>query len=406
MSTLGGIYNFDAAPVDAHLLTALGEGLASRGPDGGSEFQLGSVGMTYRAFHTNRESRQEIQPLVSSDGHILCWDGRLDNREDLISILRYELSEDYTDVAIVSASYRRWGNDFLPKIIGDFALSLWDSNTHTLLLARDLAGPRPLFYRSNKERIIWSSELSVLLDLAEGGLELEDEYVATYLIGRSEPGLTPYKGIRAVPPGNVIILRNGQFQIRRFWGLDPKHEIHYKSDAEYEEYFVHLFREAVRCRLRVDGPVWAQLSGGLDSSSIICMANEILTSGDSEASKLETVSYVYDESTSSDERDFIRCVEEKRGRVGHYLREEDYPPLASFPDDSRVSFPDFLDCFVDRHRALCDAMRADGARVLLTGHGVMSCFVAAQILLQLLETCWSDAGCCNCIALSVSGARP
>jgi asparagine synthase (glutamine-hydrolysing) len=78
---------------------------------------------------------------------------------------------------------------------------------------------------------------------------------------------------------------------------------------------------------------------------------------------------VYDEATSSDERNFIRCVEEKRGRVGRYLLDEDYPTLASFPNVSQLSFPDFLDCFAARHKGLCEAMRADGARVLLTGHG-------------------------------------
>jgi asparagine synthase (glutamine-hydrolysing) len=369
MSTLGGIYNFDGAPVDERLLIALGNGLASRAPDGGGGFRRGSLGMVYRAFHTTKESRQETQPLISSDGQVLCWDGRLDNRDELIPLLRDELNDDYTDVAIVMAARRRWKDDFLPRIIGDFALSLWDANTRTLLLARDPAGPRSLFYQANQERIIWSSELSPLLGVVSGRLKVNDEYVATHLIGRPDPGVTPYQGIYAVAPGNVVILRNGKLQARWFWKLDPQREIRYRTDAEYEEHFRRLFREAVRCRMRVDGPVWATLSGGLDSSAIVCMADEIMESGEAEASKLETVSYVYGESTSSDERNFIDCVEEKRGRKGHYLWEEDYPPLASFPEPSDLSFPDFLDCFVDRHRGLCEAMCADGTRVLLTGHG-------------------------------------
>jgi len=369
MSTLGGIYNFDGAPVDERLLIALGKGLASRGPDSGSEFRRGSLGMVHHAFHTTKESRRERQPLISSDGYVLCWDGRLDNRDELIPLLRDERCGDYTDAAIVMAAYRRWGNDFLLRIIGDFALSLWDANLRTLLLARDLAGPRPLFYQANQERIIWSSELSPLLDAVGGELKVNDEYVAAYLIGRPDPGLTPYQGIYAVAPGNAVILRNEQLRTRWFWKLDPQREIRYRTDAEYEEHFRRLLREAVRCRLRTDGPAWATLSGGLDSSAIVCLADDIMESGEAEASKLETVSYVYGESSSSDERDFIGYVEEKRGRAGHYLWEEDYPPLASFPDLSELGFPDFLDCFLDRHKGLCEAMRADGARVLLTGHG-------------------------------------
>jgi asparagine synthase (glutamine-hydrolysing) len=325
--------------------------------------------MVYRAFHTNRESRLEKQPLVSREEHILAWDGRLDNREEMISLLRQELDGDRTDVAIAMAAYLKFGSDFLPRLIGDFALSLWEPRTRTLLLARDAVGPRPLYYHANAERIIWSSELMPLLDFAGIELEVNDEYIAGYLTRGPEPDLTPYKNIYAVHPGHTVIVQNGRLRAQRFWGLDPNHEIRYRTDGEYEEHFRHLFREAVRCRLRVEGPIWGSLSGGLDSSAIICMADEIIASGEAHASRLETVSFVYDEATSSDERKFIQAVEEKRGRTGCYLSDEEYPPLASFPDASRLSFPDFQDCFVDRLTAMCEAMRADGARVLLTGHG-------------------------------------
>jgi asparagine synthase (glutamine-hydrolysing) len=369
MSALGGIYYFDNRPADRSLLISLGEKLSSHGPDGGSEIVSGSIGMAYRAFHTNRESRLEKQPLVSREGHILTWDGRLDNREEMISLLLQELNGDRTDVAIAMAAYLKLGIDFLPRLIGDFALALWEPRTRTLLLARDAVGPRPLYYHANAERIIWSSELMPLLDLAGIELEVNDEYIAGYLTRGPEPDLSPYKNIYAVHPGHTVIVQNGRLRAQRFWGLDPNHEIRYRTDGEYEEHFRHLFREAVRRRLRVEGPVWGSLSGGLDSSAIICMADEIIASGEAQASRLETVSYVYDEATTSDERKFIQSVEEKRGRSGCYLRDEECPPLASFPDETQLSFPDFQDCFVDRLNAMCEAMRADGARVLLTGHG-------------------------------------
>jgi len=369
MSALGGIYYFDNRPVDRGFLLSLGKRLRSHGPDGGSEVASGYVGVVYRAFHTNRESRLEKQPLVSPEGHILAWDGRLDNREEMISLLHHELTGDRTDVAIALAAYLKLGVDFLPRLIGDFALALWDPHTRTLLLARDAVGPRPLYYHANAERIIWSSELMPLLDLAGIELEVNDEYIAGYLTRGPEPELTPYKDIYALRPGHAVIVQDGRLRAQRFWGLGPNCEIRYKTDGEYEEHFRHLFREAVRCRLRVEGPVWGSLSGGLDSSAIVCMADEIIEAGEAQASRLETVSFVYDVATSSDERKFIQAVEEKRGRVGYYLWDEDHPTLASFPNDSRLSFPDFQDCFVDRLNAMCEAMRADGARVLLTGHG-------------------------------------
>ena len=369
MSTLGGIYKFDGKPIDEGLLLAIGEALASHSPDGGSQYRSGSIGMVYRAFHTDKESRYEIQPLVSAKGHLLCWDGRLDNGYELIPVLRDDFLDSYTDAGIALAAYRKWGDEFLSKLIGDFALSLWDPGTLVLLLARDPAGPRPLFYHANTDRIVWSSELSTLLNWAGVTAEVNDDYVAGYLSLGAAPELTPYKDIYAVPPGSVVVVRNGHIQVHRFWGPDPKHEIRYKTDEGYEEHFRHLFREAVRCRLRADGPVWVTLSGGLDSSAIACMADEILESGEAAAPRIETVSYVYDESSDSDEREFISSVEAKRGRTGHHLLESEYPLLSSFPDETQVSFPDGMDCFLDRHRSLCEAMRHDDARVLLAGFG-------------------------------------
>ncbi len=369
MSAFGGIYTFDDKPVDESVLMALGSALESHGPDGGNAVTSGAIGLVYRAFHTNRESRLERQPLISTHRHVLCWDGRLDNRSELIALLAADLNHDRSDAAIVMTAYLAWAADCLVRLVGDFALSLWDPESRTLLLARDAAGPRPLYYHANNDRIVWSSELMPLLDLPGVNLEIDDEYVAGFLARGVEVNVTPYKNIYAVTPGHAVVVSDGRVDVQTFWQLDARTQIRYQADEEYEEHFRSLFREAVRCRLRVDGPVWATLSGGLDSSSIVCMADEILKTESVQASRVETMSFVYDESTTSDERNFIQCVEEQRCGAGHHLREEDYPTLGSFPDEWEISFPNFLDCFVNRHRALCAAMKEDGARVLLTGHG-------------------------------------
>lgn len=378
MSALGGIYNFNGTPLDRQTLNELAMALASSGPDGGSEFVSTDVALIYRAFHTNEESRRETQPLVSANGRVLCWDGRLDSRDELLPILRDELFGDHSDAAIALAAYERWGRDFLSTLVGDFALSLWDPAIRTLLLARDPVGPRPLFYYGSNDRIIWTSELAALVDLPGIPLEVNDEYVAGYLTRLFDGGLTPYKGIHAVPPGNAVVVRNSRINATRYWALGCRQKLRYKTDAEYEEHFRHLFREAVRCRLRADGPVWAMLSGGLDSSAIVCMADDILGRGEAAAPGLETVSFVYDGSPSADEREFLCCLEEKRGRIGHHVRETGYPPLASRPDEKRHYGPDFLDCFVARHKAMLDLMRRGAARVLLTGHGGDEMLLSSQ----------------------------
>jgi asparagine synthase (glutamine-hydrolysing) len=369
MSAIGGIVNFNGAPVDSEVLARLGQGLDAYGLDGGLDVSQGSVGMVYRAFHTNRESRAERQPVETSNGCILAWDGRLDNREELITLLRDELKSDHSDSAIVMQAYATWGIGFLHRIIGDFALSLWDPSSRTLFLARDPVGARLLFYYANGDTLIWSNRLEPLLQLPQIELQVDDDYAAAFLILRPKQELTPYKNIHAVPAANLLIAKEGTIHLQRFWSLDPTKEIRYRTDGEYEEHFLHLFAEAVRTRLRVDGPVWADLSGGLDSSSIVCMADEIIKKEQNQSTRLETVSAVFDESPSSDERRFIRFVEEKRGQAGHHFKESEHPLLVSFDYEGLRTIPNALELWTKYHKGVRREMRAQGARVLLCGIG-------------------------------------
>ena len=369
MSGIGGIFNFDGAPIENQILTALGQGLAARGPDGGNYIAAGSVGMVYRAFHTNRESRLERQPLVSRYGHILCWDGRLDNRKELIAVLHNELRGDHTDVAIVMASYLKWGRNCFSRIIGDFALSLWDPVERTLSLARDVIGPRPLYYHVNERRIVWSTDLASILDVTGIPLQINDEFVAGFLTGLPELGETPYKNIQAVLPAHVLTASSNKVGVQQFWKLNFEREIRYQTDAEYEEHFRHVFREAVRCRLRADKPVWSELSGGMDSSSIVCMANDIIARGESQTQSLNTVSRVFDEAKKSDERKYILPVEEKIGKRGLHLREDDYRILTPWTREYVPTVPTYEANVAAYYKEVRQAMHKTGSRVLLSGHG-------------------------------------
>jgi asparagine synthase (glutamine-hydrolysing) len=369
MSALGGIYHWDGAPVDEWALTALGNSLATFGPDGGREIRSGSIGMAYRAFHTNRESRRERQPLASRHGQMLAWDGRLDNREELIGLLRGAANHESGDAEIVMGMYQRWGVDFLPRLVGDFALSLWDPMSRTLLLARDPFGVRTLFYRYDADGLLWASDLRAILDVPGVEVEIDDEYIAGFLTRFPETWQTPYKNIYAVPHGSVVSVYGQRLRVQPFWSPQPNRELSCKSDAEYEERFRELFRESVRCRLRTDRPIMAQLSGGLDSSSIVCVADQLIECGEAQAPALETLSYVYGEARTADETKFIRCVEEQRGRKGFHLKEEEGGCLSLSADEFFVSAPTFNHCFAERQRQQREAMKASNTRILLTGQG-------------------------------------
>jgi asparagine synthase (glutamine-hydrolysing) len=370
MSALGGIYKYDGGVIDKRLLIALGRSLATMGPDAGGEYESRSLGMAYRAFWTNRESSREVQPLVSPTGRVLCWDGRLDNREEIIPQTRPLLGEGHTDADIVIAAYTRWGIEFLPKLIGDFALALWDPESANLLLARDPVGTRTLYYSANDSCLIWSSNIEGVLNAAKTPLSVDQEYIAGYLTYEAEPWLTPYRSVYAVQPGHVVAVgQHGAPKETRFWRFESKAEVRYRDDEQYEQHFRQLFSEAVRCRLRASGPVWSELSGGLDSSSIVCIADELIATGRAKTPKLETVSYVYDKSSSCNELDFILCVEDRRRQAGHHIRESTHPLLADCSDYPEMSSPNPT-LFCDRYnQAVRKAMSGDGSRVLLSGQG-------------------------------------
>ena len=366
MSGIAGIYNFGTKPVDAWQLTVLSQSLAESGPDGGSELITGRVAMAYRAFHTNAESRHEHQPMVSVCGLSLCWDGRLDNRDELLALFGNYC--DGTDVALIFAAYQKWGADFLSRVIGDFALSLWDPSVQTLFLARDPFGVRRLYYHRNNDGLFWSSTLTSLLALPEIEAEVNDEYIAGCFALYPELSSTPYRGIHAVEPGQVVTIKERKIETRRFW-RPVEREIRYASDGEYEEQFRHLFREAVACRLRSDRPIWSELSGGLDSSSVIFMADRIKAEDDSSKPSLKTLSFVDHTSETLFDHRFIEAVEKIRGQQGIHLDAGGRWITLASPEEGFIPVPISSICASGLQGRLWHAMQDDGARVLLSGLG-------------------------------------
>jgi asparagine synthase (glutamine-hydrolysing) len=314
-----GRWNTDGRPVDRDYLAKAGEMLAPYGPDGGDAYIKDSVGIVYRAFHTTKESRKEAQPLVTPFGAVLCWDGRLDNRGELAPELSEKVTADSTDLAIVAAAYEAWGTKCFAKLIGDWALSVWDPKGRSLTLAKDPIGTRHLYYSSDQKQITWSTILDPLVLLAGKTFTLEEEYIAGWLSFFPATHLTPYVGIHSVPPCCFTKLEPGRQTTNKYWDFDPSKRISYRTDAEYEEHFRQVFRESVRRRLRSDSPVLAELSGGMDSSSIVCMADTILAHGDAETPRLDTISYHDDSEPNWNEKPYFMKVEAKRGRVGCHI---------------------------------------------------------------------------------------
>ena len=319
MSVQFGSWCFDRRPLEAGYLAQVRSILAPHGPDGLLEYSRPGIHILYFPFHTTKESRRESQPHVSASGTVFTWQGRLDNRMELIRELHCELPPDVADVAIVAAAYEKCSTECFAKLLGDWALSVWQPRQQMLLLAKDFLGSEHLYYSFDRGRITWSSILDPLVLPAEKSFEIQEEYLAGWLSLFPATHLTPYAGIHSVPPSSFVLVTNGTSTVEKYWKFDPGKIIRYQTDGEYEEHFRTVFAEAVRRRLRSDTPVLAELSGGMDSCSIVCMADTLITNGRAEAPRLDTVSYFDDSEPNWDERPYFTTVEEKRGQQGCHI---------------------------------------------------------------------------------------
>src|SRR5260370_11965465 len=234
MSVQAGIWNFDRMPVDRKLLADFSESLKQRGPDGESCYVDGSVALLYRPFHTTAESRREKQPHISRRGFVFTWDGRLDNRDELIAEYGTDLEAEPTDVAIIAAAFDRSEADCFPRIMGDWAVSIWKRAQRELVFAIDYIAIRHIFYYLKQNRIWWSTDLALLLLLSGDKFHIDDDYIAGYIANDPDAHLTPYREIREAPPGQFVRIRNGKVSVERYWRFTPPTRIRYKTDAGYE----------------------------------------------------------------------------------------------------------------------------------------------------------------------------
>ena len=224
---------------------------------------------------------------------VLHWDGRLDNRDDLLLRLRDDSLKG--DTAIARAAVERWGIDGLVHLIGDWSLVIRDRASGVTVLASDFAGVRPLYYHVQDGHVLWSSRLETLTRVTEIS-ELDEQYIAGFLTFGGCPNRTPYKGIFSVPPGHAVCVSPEGTTIRRFWSMPAGDTIRYQDQRRYEDEVRELFREAVAVRLQNQSPVLAELSGGLDSSSVVCVATDLMRRDVVPATQLTGVSFVWPDS--------------------------------------------------------------------------------------------------------------
>jgi asparagine synthase (glutamine-hydrolysing) len=370
LSVQFGRWNFDGRSVDPEYIAKVRACLALHAPDSTTICVKGAFFLLYGAFHTTKESCRERQPSISPSGTHLTWAGRLDNRSELIGETDRHSSLTITDLDIVSSSYEKDGTESLSRLVGDWSLSALHHYERRLVLAVDFLGTRPLYYFRCHGYVAWSTVLAPLIALADDRFTLREEYLAGWFSGFPAASLTPFREIHAVPPGSFVEITRSGTKTRKYWDFDPHKFRHLSSDDEYEEGFRHFFSQAVGRRLRSGGPVLSELSGGVDSSSIVCVADRVLANEPSLAPRLDTLSYLDDTEPDWNERPFVSTIETARNRIGIHV--DVSTQLTFLPERDLVQFPctpadglltSLPQCTVSAY------LRDEGIRVVLSGLG-------------------------------------
>jgi asparagine synthase (glutamine-hydrolysing) len=311
VSGIAGIVRLDGAPVAPEAIERMAKAIAHRGPDGVRVRSNGETAFAHAALHTTMESRDESQPLVEGDLTIVA-DARLDNRAELFALLDIRTAS-IGDAALILAAYRKWGSGCASRLEGDFAFAIRDHRDRTLFCARDPFGVKPFVYALVPGKLFaCGSEARALLALDEIPNDVDEKRIADFLaLYFDDVERTFYRALRRLPGGCTLTLRDGTIAIDRYWSPENVPALRLRGadrDAQYAAGFREHFVRAVRERMRVVAPsdIGAMLSGGLDSTSIACVArDELHASG---TGPLPVFSWIFSDSMDADEREYQQAA--------------------------------------------------------------------------------------------------
>jgi asparagine synthase (glutamine-hydrolysing) len=283
MCGIVGAWHLDGQPVDATRVEEMRDTLVHRGPNDAGLWVEGAVALGHRRLSIIDLSEAGRMPMGSTDGRVQAvFNGEIYNFRTLRAELESKGHSFYseTDSEVVLRAYEQWGADCFDRFNGMFAIAIWDGREQRMVLARDAAGQKPLYYAQQPgRRLLFASTLAPLIRYAGNSLEVDDAVVKDYVrFGFPPDGRAMLKGVHTVPPGSfVIVPKSGEPSVHRYFDLAAYAE---RTQTRPGDERAHLaafrtaMQDAVRSRLVADVPLGAFLSGGLDSSLIVALMAE------------------------------------------------------------------------------------------------------------------------------------
>ncbi|CAB1065066.1 Asparagine synthetase [glutamine-hydrolyzing] (EC [Olavius sp. associated proteobacterium Delta 1] len=315
MCGIAGLFRFDNREIDTDLLLKMRKRLVHRGPEDQGIFVSGHVGLVHNRLKIIDLSERSRQPMSDPSGrYTVVYNGEIYNYIEIKAELERDNVQFNTssDTEVLLAAYIHWGSDCLHKLNGMFAFAIWDDQEKQLFCARDRLGVKPIYFYQDDQQFVFASEIKALLCLQNLRARANSTAVRDYLMfGMVDHSCdTFFRDIHKLPPANYIRINRRGTNCSRYWDFEISKHL---DDSENIPAAVAKFRdhlkEAVQIRLRSDVPVGSCLSGGVDSSSIVCLINSLIPAQHKQQAGVyqKTYSSVFP-ITALDERPFINDV--------------------------------------------------------------------------------------------------
>lgn len=369
MSGVVAVYKDHTAAPSSHVFEEMAEQMAYRAVDGEGTLRRETILIGHQHSYTTPEEQGENQPLIK-DGIAVAVDGRIDNRSALLPQLSVEKTG-ITDAEIFLHLYIEYGVECFSKIVGPFAVCIWDGRDNRVILGRDKTGIRHLFYAKTANGAVICSDMRPLTVHPDVRTTVNTDVAMGYLLRRQIPGETFYTDIQAVLPGEYVSITAADITTDRYWELE-QHEHHLCSTDSLVDTLYELIYDAIECRLRGVETPGILLSGGVDSTTVAGIATTI-------RDDLRGYSVVFDEYPAGLGFDDPSVATEETRRINAAAEtfeintvkisgNEIYPfgdealSAFTFADNPCHTTTQNVNNVVFQHAA------ADSCRILLTGH--------------------------------------
>lgn len=369
MSAIAGAVFTDGREMTAPFLAHLAASATPRGFDGISEWHDGPAGMIRFHHATTPEAVGEVQPLPGPSGAVIAFDGRLDNRADLLALLgeRGKTLAAAPDVEIALALFETMGERLLGALVGDWAMAIWQPEARRLFCARSPMGWRPFLWTYDGKTFGFATEPRALVvglglerRLNEGAI---GEYLAARFVSATD---TFWGGIQRLEQGGALALENGKVRTWH-WHDGPFEDFSKRSDQDHIDRFKLLLDEALTAAMRSNATVTSHLSGGLDSSTVVARLTELHRAGRVPA-QVQAITARFP-GEHQDETVWSEAVEKHIGITARVTAADAYSL-----EDAKTWCAETLQLPVrpnvfDTTTAAIRLLESEGSRVLLTGEG-------------------------------------